>query len=299
MRDLSPSLRSGQALKKASLGIRLCAAVLDVLLTGFPTACLCLFLHRVWNFPLPGLTSQPGLATGVGIGLALGFGLNGRLLARRGQTLGKALCRICIRGTDGCVPPLRDSFWRRYLPIALVLQVPVAGVLAVLVDVLFAFSRERCCLHDRISGTRVVVAAPGPAEAAATGQPSSPGTEAMQRGGKEAALPAPPQVERCPYCAELTSIYTCICRGCGRNPFDADPETANQALGLDDLRAKASRLRSDGLDKEALQVLLFLTHRFPNHKEAWQELVRAPDVDAGMRAEAQRQLQRIRGMSAT
>jgi uncharacterized RDD family membrane protein YckC len=84
--------------------------------------------------------------------------LNGYLLAKNGQTMGKVVTniRIVAAETGELVP-----FWRllglRYVLPALASLLPVAGPFFPLVDVVCIFGRDRRCLHDWVAGTKVVV----------------------------------------------------------------------------------------------------------------------------------------------
>lgn len=84
--------------------------------------------------------------------------LNGYLLAKNGQTIGKLVTntKIVDAGTGELVP-----FWRllvlRYVLPGLAPLAPIVGPLLPLVDVAFIFRRDRRCIHDLIAGTRVVL----------------------------------------------------------------------------------------------------------------------------------------------
>jgi len=91
--------------------------------------------------------------------LALLALVQGVLLATRGQSVGKLLCRIrIVRFADNAEP----GFVRAYLlrgTVPLVLeQIPILGRLFWIVDACFIFGDERRCLHDYIAGTKVVKA---------------------------------------------------------------------------------------------------------------------------------------------
>jgi uncharacterized RDD family membrane protein YckC len=85
--------------------------------------------------------------------------LNGYLIAKQGQSLGKRILGIRIVNADDTRPA---SFSRivflRTLTIQLVASIPFVGCAAAFVDPLFIFRKDRRCLHDHIAGTRVVVA---------------------------------------------------------------------------------------------------------------------------------------------
>ncbi len=85
------------------------------------------------------------------------LGINGYLLVKQGQTIGKKLAQTrIVRVTDGTIPPLSTLFGLRYFPISLVSQIPIAGTIIMLADCLFIFRSDKRCLHDWIAGTRVV-----------------------------------------------------------------------------------------------------------------------------------------------
>lgn len=99
-------------------------------------------------------------------GLLLVAGLIGllvyqiRLLAREGQTWGKMKMNIRIVLYDtGEVPGLGRSLGLRLFVNNLIGAIPCVGGIYSIVDILFIFGEEHRCLHDRIAGTKVVVAA--------------------------------------------------------------------------------------------------------------------------------------------
>lgn len=91
--------------------------------------------------------------------------LNAWLLTRRGQTIGKWLTGIRItRASEGQGLPLWKHLIRAFAILVLVavpaLSIrPVQSVGLVLalavIDALFIFGKERCCLHDRLVGSVV------------------------------------------------------------------------------------------------------------------------------------------------
>lgn len=84
--------------------------------------------------------------------------LNGYLLLRRGQTIGKVAVKTKIVDLSGNLPNFGKLLVLRYFVLGLVAQIPIIGGLAGLVNVLFIFGKERRCVHDYIAGTRVVEA---------------------------------------------------------------------------------------------------------------------------------------------
>lgn len=85
--------------------------------------------------------------------------VNGYLLAKRGQSVGKVVAKTRIVSVkDGGILPLQTIIGLRYLPLWIVSAIPFIGPLVGLIDSLFVFRDDRRCIHDLIAGTRVVVA---------------------------------------------------------------------------------------------------------------------------------------------
>ncbi len=95
------------------------------------------------------------------IGLVLGavayLVINGYLLAKRGQTVGKLVVgtRIVDSKTNQILP-LGPLFLKRYLYIQLIALIPFVGGLIGLLDALLIFRENRRCLHDDFAGTKVI-----------------------------------------------------------------------------------------------------------------------------------------------
>lgn len=99
------------------------------------------------------------------LGLAGYLLLNGWLLYRRGQTLGKACVKLATFAvTPSAASKERPAFWRLvplrglFFPLPyLLLLYPILGLLAliVVIDWAFALRADRRCLHDLVAGTRV------------------------------------------------------------------------------------------------------------------------------------------------
>ena len=90
-------------------------------------------------------------------GLVVFILVNGYLLAKRGQTVGKKLVgtRI-VRAENEELLSLGHLFGLRYLPICFMAKIPVVGGIFSLVDCPFIFRKEKCCIHDLIAGTKVI-----------------------------------------------------------------------------------------------------------------------------------------------
>ena len=91
------------------------------------------------------------------LGLAIYLVLNGYLLSKHGQTIGKLLLGTRIVSVDtNEILPLWKAFCLRYLPLAVSANLPIVGPFIVMIDSLFVFRKNKRCLHDLIAGTKVV-----------------------------------------------------------------------------------------------------------------------------------------------
>ena len=82
--------------------------------------------------------------------------LNGGLLIKQGQTIGKKLVGIKIVDLNGNLPTLKQHLIKRYAVYFLPIYIPVVGAIFSLVDDLFIFGKEKRCIHDYAAGTKVV-----------------------------------------------------------------------------------------------------------------------------------------------
>ena len=86
--------------------------------------------------------------------------LHGYLLHTNGQTIGKRLVGTRIVSVvDNQILPLGRLLALRMLPVWVASQIPLVGGLLGIIDVLFIFSKDRRCVHDKIAGTKVINAA--------------------------------------------------------------------------------------------------------------------------------------------
>jgi uncharacterized RDD family membrane protein YckC len=79
-----------------------------------------------------------------------------RLVAANGQTIAKKLIGIKVVRTDGSRATVARIFWLRNVVNLLISTIPFVGWIYAIVDVLFIFSENKQCLHDKIAGTIVV-----------------------------------------------------------------------------------------------------------------------------------------------
>jgi uncharacterized RDD family membrane protein YckC len=140
----------------ASLGARLGGAIIDAIISWvlvFPL----MYYTGFWQSAMAGQVNY-GLQVLLSIGgMVIFLLLNGYLLAKHGQTIGKRIVGTRIVSvTDGQILPLVKVFGLRYVPMSLVAMVPIVGNILALVNVLFIFRDDRRCIHDLIAGTRVI-----------------------------------------------------------------------------------------------------------------------------------------------
>jgi uncharacterized RDD family membrane protein YckC len=146
----------GEGGNLASRGARLGGAIIDAIVSAvvsFPI----MYYTGFWQAAMSGdvnIIDQLKLAI---LGIVVFLVLNGYLLSKRGQTIGKALVGTRIVSVDdGQILPLPKVFGLRYLPINIVAQIPYIGSLLALINVLFIFRDDRRCVHDLIAGTKVI-----------------------------------------------------------------------------------------------------------------------------------------------
>lgn len=142
----------------ADRGMRLVAAFID----GILLAILLVPILIMFGF-FSGIAS--GQSAGIGFGLGIGLSsiavfllIQSYPLKTSGQTWAKKWLKMKIVDMDGNQPEFFKLVGLRYLVVQVINMVPVVGGLFGLVDVLFIFSEDRRCIHDRLAGTQVVVA---------------------------------------------------------------------------------------------------------------------------------------------
>lgn len=89
------------------------------------------------------------------LGIFSNLSINGYLLYKKGQTIGKMSMDIKIVDMNNNVPSLFHSFFLRSFLFSVIYFIPYVKII-VLLDPLFIFSQSRRCLHDRLAGTKVV-----------------------------------------------------------------------------------------------------------------------------------------------
>lgn len=83
--------------------------------------------------------------------------INGWLLYRYGQTVGKRMLKIAIATMDYQVPPFNRLILVRHLPFVILAVIPSPALnLVNIVNWSFVFREDRRCLHDYLAGTQVI-----------------------------------------------------------------------------------------------------------------------------------------------
>jgi uncharacterized RDD family membrane protein YckC len=141
----------------AGLGTRLAAALLDTVILLAMLMPLQFAFGVYDGFPKVKLDHLDNALWALG-GFTLWIALNGYLIAKQGQTLGKRIFGIQIVNVADTRPASFSKIvFLRALPIQIVAMIPFVGTVAAFVDPLMIFRKDRRCLHDHIAGTRVVV----------------------------------------------------------------------------------------------------------------------------------------------
>ena len=151
-----------QTNKLAGRGSRLGAVIIDLIII-IPAIIGIAMITGFWDEIFPRLANGIPLSLKENlimflVGQSVFLMLNGSFLANYGQTIGKKLMKIKIVDMEGNNLGLIKLYSLRYLAFSLFSQIPVAGGLISLLNILFVFGKERRCLHDRLAGTQVIKA---------------------------------------------------------------------------------------------------------------------------------------------
>ena len=150
----------------AAIWRRMVATLIDVVLVPVFTLFLIMLLDVVEDAEDYASYTMLGVSV-LATAIAAYVLLNGYLLVRRGQTVGKWLLGVRIVGTEGMSAPLIRLFIVRpwfyvllfTLPaVSFMMPVGLIFVVIVVIDNGMALIGERRCVHDMICGTRVVQA---------------------------------------------------------------------------------------------------------------------------------------------
>ncbi|WP_027710427.1 RDD family protein [Zooshikella ganghwensis] len=141
---------------------RLCAHLIDFFICGLIATALYFFADFfILEGTIEQLEEQHSAVFElilVSVSMVFFFLINGPLLAKNGQTVGKKLLGIAIVSyTTNKILPLFQVILIRYGCFVILGFIPAIGQLASLVNTLFIFRKERRCLHDYVADSKVIV----------------------------------------------------------------------------------------------------------------------------------------------
>jgi len=152
--DLGIPQESNLASRWSRLGGSLIDGIVSMIILG-PVMYFTGFWQRAMSGDAP--ASDP-VIYGL-LGIVVYLVLNGYLLSKHGQTIGKLVVGTRIISIDtNEILPLWKVFAVRYIPLAISANLPIIGPFIVVIDSLFIFRKDKRCIHDLIAGTKVVKA---------------------------------------------------------------------------------------------------------------------------------------------
>ena len=143
-------------LNLASRGVRLGGSLIDGFVAGAPVIAAAFALGLYDNVSPDGTLPLADHLLLVFFGIAFFMVVNGFLIYRRGQTVGKMILGTRVVALDGTQVSGNKYVFLRLLPVWVVTQIPFVGSAVALIDSLLIFRKERNCLHDDIAKTRVI-----------------------------------------------------------------------------------------------------------------------------------------------
>jgi len=140
----------------ASRWARLGGALIDTIILLLVVGPI-LFLTGFWETAMTGeIPFSDTVIYGL-LGMVVYWVLHGYLLLNYGQTIGKRALGIKIVSVENNeILPLSKIFLLRYLPIAIISNLPATGQILATLDILFIFGKNKRCIHDLIAGSRVI-----------------------------------------------------------------------------------------------------------------------------------------------
>jgi len=140
----------------ASRTDRFGAALIDgiiMIVIAIPIMYLTGFFDKISNGIQPSFTYS--LLMGL-MGILIFILVNGKLLSKSGQTIGKRAVGIKIVTLNGELPEIKDHLLKRYGVYFLLGNIPIIGQFLSLVNILLILGSQKRCGHDLIAGTTVV-----------------------------------------------------------------------------------------------------------------------------------------------
>ncbi|MCP5064035.1 MAG: RDD family protein [Ignavibacteriae bacterium] len=136
---------------------RFFAALIDILVTLVPINLILFFTFHINDIIIAQLEYGYYFAFGMLLIIQITFFMmNGWLLYKYGQTIGKAILKIKIIDQNKKLPDLMTSYVIRYLFISIMPLIPLFGILIMMIDFILIFQKDRKCIHDHLAGTTVI-----------------------------------------------------------------------------------------------------------------------------------------------
>ncbi|MFS1860251.1 RDD family protein [Vibrio lentus] len=151
-----PTVENVPEVKLASRWLRFWAVFIDVLIAVAIVMPIYLYTDYFQKIFETGTADTAELIAVTVYGWLVFLLLNGYLLHKKGQTIGKNIMEIAIVDMDGKQLGLFDIMIKRILPMNIFVYIPVIGQFIALLNYLFALRKNRRCLHDLIAGSQVV-----------------------------------------------------------------------------------------------------------------------------------------------
>ena len=140
----------------ASRWRRLWASLIDgltIMIITVPTMYLTGGIEDIMNGIEPSL--EYNIAIGL-LGLVIFLVINLKLLIKNGQTIGKLALGIKIVDLDGNLPSMKKHLLKRYAVFFIPGQIPIAGQIFSIINILAIFGSEKRCIHDYFASTKVI-----------------------------------------------------------------------------------------------------------------------------------------------
>ncbi|PTP16310.1 hypothetical protein CWO27_04830 [Vibrio sp. 10N.286.51.C3] len=152
----NPIIENAPEVRLASRWLRFWAVFIDVLIAVAIVMPIYLYTDYFQKIFETGTADTAELIAVTAYGWLVFLLLNGYLLHKKGQTIGKNIMEIAIVDMDGKQLGLFDIMIKRILPMNIFVYIPVIGQFIALLNYLFALRKNRRCLHDLIAGSQVV-----------------------------------------------------------------------------------------------------------------------------------------------
>lgn len=156
LENLSSTFENVPEVRLASRWLRFWAVFIDVLVAVVTVIPIYIYTDYFQKLFEAATVDTSELIAVTAYGWLMFLLLNGYLLHKKGQTIGKNVMEIAIVDLKGKQLGLLNILGKRILPMTFILYIPLIGQFIALLNYLFALRKNRRCLHDLIAGTQVV-----------------------------------------------------------------------------------------------------------------------------------------------